>query len=65
MTLSPEEIDRLVVAQADDDSAWEKPVRVEQVRGRKLRLQDLPRKVTRANLHREVSVGPPVARKAL
>jgi hypothetical protein len=25
---SEEEIDRIVVAQADDDSAWEKPVKV-------------------------------------
>jgi len=29
-TSSEEEIDRLVIAQADDDSAWEKPVRVRQ-----------------------------------
>lgn len=27
-TLSDETIDKIVVAQADDDSAWEKPVRV-------------------------------------
>ena len=26
--LSQEEIDNIVVAQADDDSAWEKPIRV-------------------------------------
>ncbi len=26
--LSPEEIDRIVIAHGDDDSAWEKPIRV-------------------------------------
>jgi hypothetical protein len=27
-TLSEDEVDELVIAHADDDSAWEKPVRV-------------------------------------
>ena len=30
--LSEEEIDEIIVAQADDDSAWTKPVRVRKVR---------------------------------
>ena len=34
------------------------------IRARKMRLQDLLRKVTRTNLHREVRTGPPVGREA-
>ena len=34
------------------------------IRVRKVRLQDLLRKVTRTNLHREVRTGPPVGREA-
>jgi len=34
------------------------------IRVRKVRLQDLLRKVTRTNLHREVHTGPPVGREA-
>ena len=34
------------------------------IRARKVRLQDLLRKVTRTNLHREVQTGPPVGREA-
>jgi len=34
------------------------------IRARKMRLQDLLRKVTRANLHREANTGTPVGREA-
>ena len=62
--LSQGKVDKLVIAQANNDSGWEKPVRVKKVRGRKMRLQDLLRKVTRANLHGEVSIRPLVGREA-
>lgn len=42
-TISEEEIDRLVVEHADDDSAWEKPVRV---RRSKIPVVALPIKPT-------------------
>ncbi len=56
--LSSEEIDTIVVAQADDDSAWEKPLRVRQA---KLTSVSLPSELAAraaffARLHREVSV---------
>jgi hypothetical protein len=34
--LSQEEVDNRVIAQGDDDSAWEKPVRVKRVRAASL-----------------------------
>lgn len=53
-----QEIDRIVLAQADDDSAWEKPIRV-----RKAKLASVPlpselaaRAAFFARLHREISI---------
>jgi hypothetical protein len=37
-TLSEEEIDRIVVAQADDDSAWGKPIKVRPAKSSTMRL---------------------------
>jgi hypothetical protein len=55
---SAQEIDRIVVAQADDDAAWEKPIRV-----RKAKIATVPlpselgdRAAFFARLHREASV---------
>ncbi len=55
---SEREIDELVIAQADDDSAWEKPV---QVRRSKSEAVSIPAEVASraaffASLHRESSV---------
>jgi hypothetical protein len=36
--LSEEEIDQIVVAQADDDSAWEAPIHVRRVKSSTMRL---------------------------
>lgn len=57
-TFSEEEIDRLVIADADNDSAWGKPVRV---RNRKSSAVSLPAELASraaffARLHRESSV---------
>ena len=53
--LSQEEIDQRVVSQADDESAWEKPVRVKKIRAAPLTLPgDLAaRAAFLARLHRE------------
>ena len=56
--LSEREIDRVVVAQADEDSAWEKPIRV---RRGKTASVPLPSELSAraaffAHLHREASV---------
>lgn len=55
--LSQEEIDEIVVAQADDDSAWEKPV---SVRRKKLGTFSIPAELAArvaflARLHRQAS----------
>ncbi|MGH7493882.1 MAG: hypothetical protein ACREOO_16005 [bacterium] len=56
-TLSDDQIDKIVIAQADDDSAWEKPIRV-----RKSKRTSVPvspvlaaRAAFFARLHREAS----------
>ncbi|HEX8844518.1 MAG TPA: hypothetical protein VF791_07730 [Pyrinomonadaceae bacterium] len=53
-----EEIDRLVTAQADDDSAWGKPVRVRKSKSSALSLpaELASRAAFFARLHREASV---------
>jgi hypothetical protein len=62
--LSQEEIDQRVVAQADDDSAWEKPIKVKRARGTALSLSgDLAaRAAFLAKLHREGRVDEWLAR---
>lgn len=57
-TLSDKEIDRVVVAQADDNSAWEKPVRVLRAKPTALHLPSevAARAAFFARLHREASV---------
>ncbi|HEX8000940.1 MAG TPA: hypothetical protein VF528_21340 [Pyrinomonadaceae bacterium] len=56
--LSEEEIDQHVIAQADDDSAWEKPIRVRQSESSALSLpaELASRAAFFARLHREASV---------
>lgn len=56
--LSEKEIDQIVVAQADDDSAWEEPVRVHRARPKSLVIPaDLAaRAAFLAKLHRKSSV---------
>ena len=56
--LSEEEIDRNVVAQADDDSAWEKPIRVRKAKPATLSLPSelIAQATFFARLHREGSV---------
>jgi hypothetical protein len=56
--LSEQEIDQLVVAQADDDSAWEQPVRVRRARPASVSIPaDLAaRAAFLAQLHRTRSV---------
>jgi hypothetical protein len=55
MTPSEEEIDRVVVAQADDDSAWEEPILVEKAKAASLSIpaQLAARASFLARLHRE------------
>ena len=62
--LSQEEIDQRVVAQADDESAWEKAIRVQRAQGRSLSLPaDLAaRAAFLAKLHREGHVDEWLAR---
>jgi hypothetical protein len=57
-TLSEEEIDQIVVAQANDDSAWEKPIRVRRTKPAPLSIPaDLAaRAAFLAQLHRKTSV---------
>ena len=56
--LSEAEIDELVIAHADDDSAWEKPVRVRRSKSSAVSLPaELASRVAFfARLHREASV---------
>ncbi len=55
--LSEKDIDRLIVAQANDDAAWEKPVRVQRTKPAPLSLPaDLAaRAAFLARLHRKAS----------
>lgn len=57
-TLSEQEIDGIVEAQADDDSAWEKPIRVRKKKMGSLAVpsQLATRAAFFARLHRESSV---------
>ncbi|NUO78979.1 hypothetical protein HUU05_02805 [candidate division KSB1 bacterium] len=56
--LSERAIDKIVVAQADDDSAWEKPVRVRRAKPAALPLPSelAMRAAFFARLHRETNV---------
>jgi hypothetical protein len=56
--LSEEEIDQLVVAHADDDSAWEKLIRVRRAKSSAVSLpaELASRAAFFARLHREASV---------
>ena len=56
--ISEEEIDRTVTAQADDDSAWGKPVRVRKLKSSSVSLpaELASRAAFFARLHREASV---------
>ncbi len=54
-TISEEEIDRIVVAQANDNSAWDKPVRVRRRRSASLAIPGelAARAAFLARLHRQ------------
>jgi hypothetical protein len=56
--LSEEEIDRIVIAQADDDSAWGKPIKVRPPKSATMRLPSVlaARATFVARLHRESNV---------
>jgi len=56
--LSQEEIDNIVVAQADDDSAWEKPIRVRRKESAPLSIpaELAARAAFLARLHRQRSI---------
>jgi len=56
--ISEEDIDRIVTAQADDDSAWGKPVRVRKSKSSSVSLpaELASRAAFFARLHREASV---------
>jgi len=56
--LSQEEIDKIVVAQADDNSAWEKPIRVRKAKPTTVSLpaELAARAAFFARLHREASI---------
>ena len=58
-SLSEEEIDRAVIAQADDDSAWEEPVKVRPAKSMHLALpaELVVRAAFCARLSRAASVG--------
>jgi len=58
ITLNQEEIDRLVVSQASDESAWESPVRVKRSEPAALSLPGelAARAAFLAKLHRETGV---------
>ena len=62
--VSQEEIDQRVVSQANDEAAWEKPIRVKRARGSSLSLPgDLAaRAAFLAKLHREGHVDDWLAR---
>lgn len=55
---SEEEIDRIVIAQADDDSAWEKPIHARKAKSASLCLPSelAARAAFFARLHREANV---------
>ena len=57
--LSEKDIDQMVVAQANDESAWEKPIRVRRTKGASLSIPvDLAvRAAFLARLHRKTNVG--------
>ncbi|HKC64889.1 MAG TPA: hypothetical protein VKB86_14700 [Pyrinomonadaceae bacterium] len=57
--ISEEEIDRIIIAQADDDSAWGKPVGVHKSESSAVSLpaELASRAAFFARLHREASVG--------
>jgi len=56
--LSQEEIDKIVVAQANDNSAWEKPIRVRKAKPTTVSLpaELAARAAFFARLHREASI---------
>jgi hypothetical protein len=56
--LTEDEIDRRVIAQADDDSGWEKPIRVRKSKSAAVSLSSelASRAAFFARLHREASV---------
>jgi len=56
--LSEQEVDRIVIAQADDDAAWGKPIYVRQAKPTSLSISaDLAARATfLAQLHRKSSV---------
>ena len=56
--LSESDIDKIVVAQADDDSAWERPVRVRRAKSTSVSIpaELAARAAYLARLHREPSV---------
>jgi hypothetical protein len=56
--LSQEEIDQIVVAQADDDSAWEAPISVQHTMSTSLSLpaELASRAAFMAHLHRKINV---------
>jgi hypothetical protein len=56
--LSQDDIDRIVIAHADDDSAWEKPIRVRRKKSASLAIPaDLAaRAAFLARLHRQPSI---------
>ena len=56
--LSQEEIDRIVIAQADDDSAWEKPIRVRRKKSASVTIpaELAARAAFLARLHRQPSI---------
>ena len=56
--LSEVEIDKMVVAQANDDSAWEKPIRVRRTKSASLSIpaELAARAAFLARLHRKASV---------
>jgi len=56
--LSEAEIDRIVEAQANDESAWEKPIRVRKTKAESLRIpaELAARAAFLARLHRETNI---------
>jgi len=56
--LSEEEIDKIVATQADDDSAWEKPIRVQRLKSASVSLpaELAARAAFFARLHRQANV---------
>ena len=56
--LDQEEIDRLIISQSDDDSAWESPVRVKRSKSASLSIPGelAARAAFLARLHRETGV---------